>query len=81
MDEGDQYGKTSNNEYPCLVRVTDGKKAHFSTHVRSPCYSTQGRMTQMVFLGSFRRLDEILCRLRCASQSVFHHSPKAGQKA
>jgi len=22
-------------EYPCIIRVTDGKKAKFSTHVRT----------------------------------------------
>jgi len=33
MTDGDAHDTTSTKEYPCLVRVTDGKKAKFSTHV------------------------------------------------
>ena len=29
----DDAGPGSEKEYPCLIRVTDGKKANFSTHV------------------------------------------------
>ncbi|KAF8547846.1 signal recognition particle, SRP9/SRP14 subunit [Imleria badia] len=32
MDDADPDGE---KEYPCLIRVTDGKKANFSTHVIS----------------------------------------------
>ncbi|KAF8546089.1 signal recognition particle, SRP9/SRP14 subunit [Imleria badia] len=32
MDDADPDGE---KEYPCLIRVTDGKKANFSTHVVS----------------------------------------------
>lgn len=61
MDEGDQSGKTSNNEYPCLVRVTDGKKAHFSTHVRSAdlmkFYAAYGALLKASFI-TLRKRDK-----------------------
>ncbi|KIK94431.1 hypothetical protein PAXRUDRAFT_828010 [Paxillus rubicundulus Ve08.2h10] len=33
MTDGDARDTTSTKEYPCLIRVTDGKKAKFCTHV------------------------------------------------
>ncbi|KAL4070345.1 signal recognition particle, SRP9/SRP14 subunit, partial [Scleroderma citrinum] len=33
MDDGNRSSKLPNNEYLCLVRVTDGKQTRFSTHV------------------------------------------------
>ncbi|KAH7886359.1 signal recognition particle, SRP9/SRP14 subunit [Phlebopus sp. FC_14] len=34
-NKGSKAQDTSNKEYPCIIRVTDGKKAKFSTHVTS----------------------------------------------
>ncbi|KAG6333808.1 hypothetical protein ID866_5278 [Astraeus odoratus] len=76
MDEGDQ----SNKEYPCLVRVTDGKKIHFSTHVQPAdlmkFHATYGSLLKASFT-TLRKRDKKREKLR--AEQVARRKQRMGE--
>lgn len=73
--EGDET-----KEFPCLVRVSDGKDAKFSTTVCAPHCSDLGCLNQ-VSAGSTVRSREFPRDIWGLAQVIDEHSPKARQEA
>jgi len=73
MKEGD--GDDETREYPCIVRVTDGKKAKFSTKVHKT--SLQGQHHTYDALDFINRPRQIPLRIRHPTQHIHDHSASA----
>jgi hypothetical protein len=70
-------------EYPCLVRVTDGHDAVFSTHVRLHSIILHTTSSNLLIhnLGPLIRRRSLPHRLWHPPQKrVFYHAPKTGQE-
>jgi hypothetical protein len=68
-------------EYPCLVRVTDGKETQFSTHVRIFPRHMVIQAEPPIAIDYIRGTGQVPQRLWCAAQVIDEHVEKTRQKA
>lgn len=68
-------------EYPCIVRVTDGKETRFSTHVRIFPGLLSIQAGPAIPTDNIRETGRVPKRLRCAAQVIDELVEKTRQKA
>lgn len=69
-------------EYPCLLRVTDGGKNNFSTHVRIRSSSiTQRLLIDLYGIGQFQSTAEVPRGVRGALEGIDDDPSKTRQEA
>ena len=76
MDSAD-----NGREYPCVVRVTDGKETQFSTHVSIFPKHLLVQAGPLIPTDYIRETRQVSQRLRCAAQVVDEYVEKTRQKA
>ena len=70
-------------EYPCIIRVTDGKDVTLSTHVRTFILMNSSQFRSWTFhrTDNIRRTGQVPQCVRCITQIIDDHTEKTRQKA
>lgn len=70
-----EEGAGDDREYSCLIRVTDGKSANFSTIVSAYPWKLSPNH-DLIPSGPAREIGRVSCHIRGIIERIYVHSPK-----